>query len=391
MSDLILFKRSSTPGAIPAAGQLTTGEMAVNTADGKLFTKKSNGTVVEIGAGGGGGGGVTDHGALTGLGDDDHTQYHNDARGDARYSQLGHTHAASDIVSGSLDIARIPTGTTSSTVCIGDDSRLSDARTPTAHTHAASDVTSGTFGIAQIPTGTTSSTVCIGDDSRLSDARTPTAHTHSLSDLTQSGATDGQVATWNNSASQWEPQTPSGGGGSGPAVPFVVPASGEYIASIAASASYTTLAQTANRMYLNPFIASKTFSASALGVYVTTSASSSNARVCVYASDASGRPTGSPLVSTGNLACTSTGMKEDVAGAYTFTAGTQYWLGVHSSSTQTLRAFTSASAWELLAVPTGTTGVVGYYMSATFSSGAPTIGTLTNNTGNSPFAFLKGS
>lgn len=33
----------------------------------------------------GGGGGVTDHGALTGLNDDDHTQYHNNARGDARY------------------------------------------------------------------------------------------------------------------------------------------------------------------------------------------------------------------------------------------------------------------------------------------------------------------
>lgn len=33
----------------------------------------------------GGGGGVTDHGALTGLADDDHTQYHNDARGDSRY------------------------------------------------------------------------------------------------------------------------------------------------------------------------------------------------------------------------------------------------------------------------------------------------------------------
>jgi len=36
--------------------------------------------------------GATDHGALTGLGDDDHTQYHNDTRGDARYSLLGHTH-----------------------------------------------------------------------------------------------------------------------------------------------------------------------------------------------------------------------------------------------------------------------------------------------------------
>jgi hypothetical protein len=33
----------------------------------------------------GGGGGVTDHGGLTGLADDDHTQYHTDARGDARY------------------------------------------------------------------------------------------------------------------------------------------------------------------------------------------------------------------------------------------------------------------------------------------------------------------
>ena len=33
-------------------------------------------------------GGVTDHGALTGLADDDHTQYHNDARGDLRYQPL---------------------------------------------------------------------------------------------------------------------------------------------------------------------------------------------------------------------------------------------------------------------------------------------------------------
>lgn len=42
-------------------------------------------------------GGVSDHGALTGLADDDHTQYHNNARGDARYSQLGHTQAATTI------------------------------------------------------------------------------------------------------------------------------------------------------------------------------------------------------------------------------------------------------------------------------------------------------
>lgn len=43
---------------------------------------------------GGGGGGVTDHGALTGLGDDDHLQYHTNARGDLRYDTLGAAAAA---------------------------------------------------------------------------------------------------------------------------------------------------------------------------------------------------------------------------------------------------------------------------------------------------------
>lgn len=50
----------------------------------------------DVTLGSGGGGGVTDHGALTGLADDDHAQYHNNARGDARYSQLGHSHAIAD-------------------------------------------------------------------------------------------------------------------------------------------------------------------------------------------------------------------------------------------------------------------------------------------------------
>lgn len=38
-----------------------------------------------------------------------------------------------------------------------------------------------------------------------------TSHNHSLADITQSGATSGQVPTWNGSA--WVAQTPSGGGG----------------------------------------------------------------------------------------------------------------------------------------------------------------------------------
>lgn len=41
--------------------------------------------IIRRGASGTGTGGTGDHGALDGLGDDDHTQYHTDARGDARY------------------------------------------------------------------------------------------------------------------------------------------------------------------------------------------------------------------------------------------------------------------------------------------------------------------
>jgi hypothetical protein len=45
-----------------------------------------------------------------------------------------HNHSAAEIVSGTLDIARIPTGSTASTVCIGNDSRLSDATTAKTRT-----------------------------------------------------------------------------------------------------------------------------------------------------------------------------------------------------------------------------------------------------------------
>jgi len=48
--------------------------------------------------------------------------------------------------------------------------------TPSAHAHTASDISSGTLDVARIPIGTTASTVCVGNDSRLSDARTPVAH-----------------------------------------------------------------------------------------------------------------------------------------------------------------------------------------------------------------------
>jgi hypothetical protein len=156
-------------------------------------------------------------------------RYYTESEIDTKLSGLpvsGHTHSAADITSGTLAIARIPTGTTATTVCIGNDSRLSDARTPTSHTHSAADITSGTLANARTTatnantanaivardasgnfsagtitanlTGTASGnapatgiapsaitgTAVITTDSRLSDARTPTSHTHSAADIT---------------------------------------------------------------------------------------------------------------------------------------------------------------------------------------------------------------
>jgi hypothetical protein len=56
MANTIKIKRSAVPAKVPTTGDLDLGELALNTYDGKLYTKKDDGaaSVVEIGAGGGG-------------------------------------------------------------------------------------------------------------------------------------------------------------------------------------------------------------------------------------------------------------------------------------------------------------------------------------------------
>ena len=52
MATQILPKRSETALAVPSAGSLAAGELAMNIADGKFYTKTTGGVVKEIGGAG---------------------------------------------------------------------------------------------------------------------------------------------------------------------------------------------------------------------------------------------------------------------------------------------------------------------------------------------------
>lgn len=121
----------------------------------------------------------------------------NDSRlSDAR-TPLAHAHDGADITTGTIDTSRLLVGSAIGTICAGNDSRLSDSRTPLSHTHGNitnAGAIGSTSGLPIITNsggvlttgsfGTTSGTFCQGNDSRLSDARTPTTHTHTMADIT---------------------------------------------------------------------------------------------------------------------------------------------------------------------------------------------------------------
>ena len=126
---------------------------------------------------GGGGGGVSSYNDLTDV--------------PSTFPPEAHTHAISEVTG--LQTAIDGKAAATHTHAIADTTGLQAALdgkqaagsyASATHTHAATDITSGTLAFARIPTGTTSTTVCIGNDSRLSDARTPTAHTHAIADTT---------------------------------------------------------------------------------------------------------------------------------------------------------------------------------------------------------------
>jgi hypothetical protein len=194
----IQIKRSGTAASAPSS--LAHGELALNYADKVLYFKDASNVIQSFTF--------------------------------QSYALASHTHAASDITSGTLDAARLPLattlaagavivgtglgvssgtvsvtyGTTSGTACQGNDSRLSDARTPTSHAHgnisnagaigatANLPVITTTSGVLTTGTfGTSASSFCEGNDARLSDTRTPTDNTVSTAKIQNDAVTYAKI------------------------------------------------------------------------------------------------------------------------------------------------------------------------------------------------------
>jgi hypothetical protein len=86
--DIVAYGDGTSPGGswwddMPIATDTILGGVK----EGTNITIDPDGTINGTAAG------TTDHGGLTGLTDDDHTQYFNQARGDARYALSGHNHS----------------------------------------------------------------------------------------------------------------------------------------------------------------------------------------------------------------------------------------------------------------------------------------------------------
>ena len=119
----IQLRRNGTAASTPSS--LLHGEVALNYADGKLFWKDASNVIQSFTF--------------------------------QAYALSSHTHAASDIVSGTLDAARLPLATTGAAGAIIVGTGLG--------------VSSGTVSVTY---GTSAGTACQGNDARLSDTRTPT-------------------------------------------------------------------------------------------------------------------------------------------------------------------------------------------------------------------------
>ena len=325
------------------------------------------------------GGGVTDHGALTGLADDDHTQYHNDARGDARYQPLDSDLTAIAALSTTsfgralLELADAAAGRTA----------LGLGSLATASTITTSEITDGTIVNADI---SASAAIAL---SKLATTGTPSSSNFLRGDGAWSTATDSgalqktsnlsDVSSAKTSRSNLSIPTP-GRAAYSSATYYSIP--GYVISAI----SGLTLA--ANYMYHQPiFVFGDSIVIDRLAFEQTAAAAAGKSfRIGLYAGTTDWQPTGSPLEDSGAIAADgANGVKTYTpsGGTRTLTPGI-YILVICSDGGPTLRAWQGSHIGSPIGTSMGSTIPGQLFRAFTFGA-LPTASEWNGTNNNSTF------
>ncbi len=376
-----------------AAGGLNAGELYLVTDESKIAVGVSTTAYADIG-------GVTDHGGLSGLADDDHPQYHNDARGDDRYLKL-----TGGALSGDISIAKDgQAGFDLSSY--GDSYSAMLFRRYRGSQSAPSAVLSGDLLGGWVGQGYDSSGVLrngailyiqAADDfspssapSRVLLQTTPVGSVVPQSRLRiepdgtiliNTGASDGLSKAYVAGDIGVSAGSTYRVNGVDVLTPLqlsaqrllcpILPISGRYYDQSNIGTAYTTITGAAGRIDLSPICFPTSVAVDRLGVNVTTGVASAVGRVVIYSANAAGQPATRVFYGASDLDLSTTGAKEHTA-SFTFQSGVLYWIGFHHSSTATISALPANIIPSLgLTAANATSQVTSVRQTVTYASGAP--------------------
>lgn len=359
---------------------------------------------------GGGGGGVTDHGALTGLADDDHPQYVTHTEGNAAYQPLdsdlttiaglsptdgqlmrrvagawaAYTLSATDITTGTLPIGQVPTGTSGTTVALGN------------HTHAAAPPDAAY--LVTTADGTLTNEVVVGTSPggelggtwaapTVDATHSGSAHADFVAKATVDAKGDLLAGTANDTVGRLA------AGGDGQALyadsaestglkwdtprgwsKFILSGStaGRRYAAGMTGCSTLTGSIAVNTLRAVPFLCPRSLTADRLAFEVTTAAGAGGvARVGIYTnlSDTSPQPD-ALLVDGGQFTTTGTGVKEATI-SQALTGNTLYWFAfVAGTAAPTCRYIDPTALWPIFGADTTLGGSARGMWQSTFTYAA---------------------
>lgn len=165
---------------------------------------------------------------------------------------------------------------------------------------------------------------------------------------------------------------------------LVKPSTGNSVSVNVSTNAISAQAQTTNRLIVSPFIPAQTITCSSLYINVITLLSPSNAQILIY-SNLNGKPD-TKIYQSADLDCSTIGQKTATT-TQTFEAGTTYWIGVHTSATQSLTVLSTASLLTIF--NSGITQITGLFSLPTYGSAPTTFGATSNSSGTMPLVGIR--